>query len=97
MPYIKVRDCDIFYEDFGTGDPVLFLHSAYSRGIIAFCGQIQPFFHTYRCLMPDFRGHGRTRSVNKNWDTPTIAEDMACFLQALEIEKVHVKIGRAHV
>ncbi len=90
MPYIKVRDCDIFYEDFGTGDPVLFLHSAYSRGIIAFCGQIQPFFHTYRCLMPDFRGHGRTRSVNKNWDTPTIAEDMACFLQALEIEKVHV-------
>jgi len=90
MPYVQVRDCSIFYEDFGIGDPILFLHSSYSRGIIAFSGQIQPFFHSYRCLMPDFRGHGRTRSENRDWDTPTIADDMAGFLQALNIDKAHL-------
>ena len=90
MPRCQVGDCSIFYEDIGIGDPVLFLHSGYSRGIIAFSGQIQPFFHTYRCLLPDYRGHGRTRSIGKDWDTPTIAEDMAGFLQALGIDKVHL-------
>ncbi len=90
MPYQQVKDCSVFYEDIGTGDPVLFLHSGYSRGIIAFGGQIQPFFHTYRCLLPDFRGHGRTASENRDWDTPIIAEDMAGFLQALGIQKAHL-------
>lgn len=90
MPYQQVGDCSIFYEDFGIGDPVLFLHSSYSRGIIAFGGQTQPFSGVYRCLMPDFRGHGRTRCESKDWDTPMIAEDMAGFLRALNIEKAHL-------
>lgn len=90
MPYQMVKDCSIFYEDIGIGEPILFLHSGYSRGIIAFSGQIQPFFHFYRCLLPDFRGHGRTCSENKNWDTPKIAEDMIGFIEALGIKKVHL-------
>lgn len=90
MPYEQVGDCAIFYEDMGVGDPVLFLHSAYSRGIIAFCGQIQPFFQQYRCLLPDFRGHGRTRSKSRNWDTPTIVQDMAGLLKALGLARAHL-------
>ncbi|WP_081757150.1 alpha/beta fold hydrolase [Gorillibacterium massiliense] len=90
MPYQQVGDCSVFYEDIGIGEPILFLHSGYSRGIVAFGGQIQPFFHTYRCLLPDFRGHGRTKSACLDWDTPSIAEDMAGFLQALGIEKAHL-------
>ncbi len=90
MPTQIVGDCSIFYEDIGIGDTVLFLHSAYSRGIIAFSGQIQPFFHTYRCLLPDFRGHGRTHSENRDWDKPRIADDMAGFIHALGIERIHL-------
>ena len=90
MPCQQVKDCSIYYEDIGIGEPILFLHSGYSRGIIAFSGQIQPFFHTYRCLLPDFRGHGRTTSINRDWDTPIIAQDMAGFLRALGIEKAHL-------
>ncbi len=90
MPYLTVKDCSIYYEDIGLGEPILFLHSGYSRAIIAFSGQIQPFFHAYRCLLPDFRGHGRTISESKEWDTLIIAKDMASFLKALGIEKVHL-------
>jgi pimeloyl-ACP methyl ester carboxylesterase len=90
MPCQRVKDCSVFYEDIGIGEPILFLHSGYSRGIIAFGGQIQPFFHTYRCLLPDFRGHGRTTSESRDWDTPIIAEDMAGFLQAIGIAKAHL-------
>lgn len=90
MPYCQVKDCRIFYEDMGIGDTILFLHSGYSRGIIAFSGQIQPFFNQYRLLLPDFRGHGRTTAVNRDWDTAIIAEDMAGFIQNMGLKKVHL-------
>ena len=90
MPTCEVNDAQIFYEDIGLGDPLLFLHSSYSRGILAFGGQIQPFSQHYRCLFPDFRGHGRTRSKNLEWDTPQIAEDMAGLLRGLGIGRAHL-------
>lgn len=91
MPYQKVNDLDVFYEEIGCGEPILFLHSAYSRGILAFSGQIQPFYSAgYRCLYPDYRGHGRTICKNLEWNSDQIAEDMICFLDNLQIEKVHL-------
>lgn len=90
MPYCQVGDCNIFYEEMGSGETILFLHSGYSRGIIAFSGQIQPFFNRYRLLLPDFRGHGRTTAKNKDWDTAVIAEDMAGFIKTMGLKKVHL-------
>ena len=56
MPYIKINDLDVFYEEFGRGEPLLFHHSHFSRGLLAFSAQILPFSGSYRCLFPDFRG-----------------------------------------
>ncbi len=86
MPYQSVTGFEIFYEDIGVGPPLLFLHSHYSRSLLAFSGQIQPFSHKYRCLYPDFPGHGRTRG-GKEWNTPRAADTMAEFLAALGIDR----------
>ena len=32
MPYAQFRDLKLYYEEFGMGEPVLFLHSGFSRG-----------------------------------------------------------------
>ncbi len=40
MPYAKLDEINIFYEEFGKGEAVLFLHSVFSRGQLAFSGQI---------------------------------------------------------
>lgn len=91
MPYLKVRDLSVYYEEIGTGEPVLFLHSAYSRGILAFCGQIQPFYSAgWHCYYPDLRGHGRTRCEDLTWDSARIAEDMVVFLDELNIDKANL-------
>lgn len=91
MPVTQLGDLALYYEELGTGDPVLFLHSGYSRGILAFGGQIQPFSHPYRCLFPDFRGHGRTRCpAPVVWDSPVLARDMLAFLDALDIGRAHL-------
>lgn len=42
------------------------------------------------CLYPDFRGHGRTRCNNMKWDSAMIADDMICFLDKKQIEKVNL-------
>lgn len=90
MPYMKLKDINLYYEEFGIGEPVLFLHSGYSRGILAFSGQIQPFYKKYRCFYPDFRGHGRTTCDSLDWDSQMICDDMLAFLSALHIPKIHI-------
>lgn len=90
MPYAKLGEINIFYEEFGKGKVVLFLHSVFSRGLLAFSGQILPFSGHYRCLFPDFRGHGRTTCESLDWNSRIIADDMSDFLDALDITQAHL-------
>ncbi|MGN7760778.1 alpha/beta fold hydrolase [Paenibacillus sp. 22594] len=85
-----MSDLELFYEKMGTGEPVIFLHSAYSRGILAFASQILDFQNAYTCYFPDFRGHGRTRCANLTWSTPQLADDIAAFMEQLSIPKAHL-------
>lgn len=90
MPYAVIGELNIFYEEFGRGEVVLFLHSSFSRGLLAFSGQILPFSGHYRCLFPDFRGHGRTTCEKLDWNSRMIADDMSDFLDALEIKQANL-------
>lgn len=90
MPYARLDELNMFYEEFGKGETVLFLHSHFSRGLLAFSGQILHFSAHYRCLFPDFRGHGRTMCENLDWNSRLLADDMAKFLAALEIKNAHL-------
>ena len=90
MPYAEINGLELFYEEFGRGEAVLFLHSHFSRGLLAFSGQILPFSGRYRCLFPDFRGHGRTMCDDLSWNSRMVADDMAAFLDKLGIEKAHL-------
>lgn len=90
MPYVNCNDVRIFYEEFGKGEPVLFLHSHFSRGLLAFSGQILPFSGQYHCFFPDFRGHGRSISDSLQWNSRQIAEDMALFLGELHLPSAHL-------
>ena len=90
MPYVQLDDLEMFYEKMGIGDPVIFLHSGYSRGILAFASQMLDFQRQYTCYFPDFRGHGRTRCESLAWSTPQIANDIIRFMDALGIVKAHL-------
>lgn len=90
MPYVPIADLNLFYEKMGAGDPVLFLHSGYSRGILAFASQLLDFQKSYACYLPDFRGHGRTQCESLAWSTPRLADDMIAFMDAMRLDKAHV-------
>ena len=58
MPYAEIKGLNLYYEEFGRGETVLFLHSHFNRGLLAFSGQILPFSGRYRCLYPDLKSTG---------------------------------------
>lgn len=90
MPYLQFNNLEMYYEQMGVGEPVIFLHSGFSRGIIAFASQMLDFQKQYTCYFPDFRGHGRTRCNSLEWSTPQHAEDILSFMDQLQISKVHL-------
>ncbi len=56
----------------------------------AFEGQIKEFSEHYRCLLPDFRGHGKTKCESLEWNSRMLADDMADFLDILNLESAHI-------
>ncbi|MFD0698779.1 alpha/beta fold hydrolase [Paenibacillus sp. GCM10027628] len=90
MPYIQFKDLDVYYEKMGIGEPIIFLHSGYSKGILAFASQLLDFQKNYTCYYPDFRGHGRTKCDSLEWSTPQLVEDTIDFFDALNISKAHI-------
>jgi pimeloyl-ACP methyl ester carboxylesterase len=90
MPYAAFSDLDMYYEALGVGEALIFLHSGYSRGILAFSCQMLDFQQSFTCYFPDFRGHGRTRCERLDWDTPRLAQDLLGFMDCLGLERVHL-------
>lgn len=85
-----MNDLNLFYEKVGVGDPLIFLHSAYSRGILAFSCQLLDFQQRYTCYLPDFRGHGQTGCDSLEWSTPQLAEDIIAWMDILNIQQAHL-------
>nr|AYM52583.1 non-heme chloroperoxidase [Aetherobacter sp.] len=89
MSTITTRDgTQIFYKDFGSGQPVLFSHGwplssdAWDRQIVFF-GQ-----HGYRVVAHDRRSHGRS---DQTWDGNTMdqyADDLAEVIEKLDLKDI---------
>jgi len=96
MPYVTVgkengANIDIYYKDWGTGQPVVFSHG-WPLSSDAF--EDQMFFLTergYRCIAHDRRGHGRSSQPWNGNDMDTYADDLAKLVEALSLkDAVHV-------
>jgi non-heme chloroperoxidase len=96
MPYVTIgkengANIDIYYKDWGTGQPVVFSHG-WPLSADAF--EDQMFFLTergYRCIAHDRRGHGRSSQPWSGNDMDTYADDLAKLVEALSLkDAVHV-------
>ena len=90
MPYLRISQAEIYFEEIGAGEPVVFLHNSFSRGILGFGAQMALFQQKYRCLFPDLRGHGRTTSSRDGWTVPGLADDLPEMLDGWGIERTHL-------
>src|SRR4051812_24517511 len=92
MSIITTKDgTEIFYKDWGTGQPVVFSHG---WPLNADAWDEQLFFlasHGYRAIAHDRRGHGRSSQPWTGNEMDTYADDLAALAEALDLrEAVHV-------
>ncbi|HVN24458.1 MAG TPA: alpha/beta hydrolase [Syntrophorhabdales bacterium] len=92
MTTITTKDStQIYYKDWGTGQPVVFSHG---WPLSADAWEDQMFFlasRGYRCIAHDRRGHGRSSQPWNGNDMDTYADDLAELVEKLDLKNaVHV-------
>jgi non-heme chloroperoxidase len=92
MTTITTKDkTQIYYKDWGKGQPVVFSHG---WPLTADAWEDQMIFlanRGYRCIAHDRRGHGRSSQPSNGNDMDTYADDLAALVEALDVRNaIHV-------
>ncbi|MBQ9868697.1 MAG: alpha/beta hydrolase [Ruminococcus sp.] len=90
MPFQKLQTADLYYETFGIGEPVIFIHGSLSNGNETFQKQIPFFQSSYRCISIDLRCHGKSKGDFTGLNTEILSEDIIEFMDMLGISKAHL-------
>lgn len=80
----------LYSESFGTGEPIVFLHSGLQTGLTDFEYQRDYFKDHYQVIVPDLRGHGNSVSDDLGNFFEDSANDLAKTLESLDIENAHI-------
>jgi non-heme chloroperoxidase len=89
MPFIQTDDgTRLFYKDWGTGQPVLFVHG-WVLGADMWEYQMAPLAaQGLRCIAYDLRGAGRSDQPGHGYDPDTLAGDLAAVIRQLDLQQV---------
>lgn len=90
MPYIKVRDTNLFYQERGSGPLAVFLHG-FMMDHTLWLNQIEDLSTKRRSVTVDQRGFGRSDPIAADiLDLDEYADDVAALIGALGEEKADI-------
>jgi pimeloyl-ACP methyl ester carboxylesterase len=89
MPTVPVDDAELYYEEEGEGEPLLFVHGLGSSSRDWF-EQVPHFADRYRVITCDLRGHGRSSVTRGPYRMAGFARDVAVLLRRLDAAPAHV-------
>jgi non-heme chloroperoxidase len=89
MPYFKTSTgIKIFYRDWGTGKPVVFL-SGWALSSRQWQHQMYQFCqHGYRCIAYDRRGHGLSDDSGGGYDYDSLSLDLFDLIKHLDLNNI---------
>jgi pimeloyl-ACP methyl ester carboxylesterase len=87
--YTVANGVPIYYEEYGSGEPLLLLHGN-SESIIGFNKQIPELSKYFRVIAIDTRGQGKSKEDGKKYSYDLFAEDMNALLDCLRLDSVNV-------
>src|SRR5258708_38145659 len=89
MPRIFANGRHLFYEEFGAGEPLIFLIGL-GGDHRAFSVPVRYFGARYRTLALDARDVGQSDRAVAPYTTADLADDVGGLLSALQLPKAHV-------
>ncbi|MBE6050274.1 MAG: alpha/beta hydrolase [Clostridium sp.] len=87
--YIKCNSANIYYEVYGTGETILFLHGN-GEDLTYFKPQIDYFKDKYKLVLIDSRGHGKSSFGNEGLTLDLMCDDVFQVLDKLNLNNVNI-------
>jgi 3-oxoadipate enol-lactonase len=89
MSTATVGSLDVYYEEHGSGDPLLLIMGL-AADSTAWMFQVPDFAQHYRTIVFDNRGVGRTSKPAGPYTIHEMADDAAGLLDVLDVRRAHV-------
>jgi pimeloyl-ACP methyl ester carboxylesterase len=89
MPVVEAAGLTINYDVQGEGEPLLLIpYTSADHACYAF--QLPAYTEHFRCISVDLPGSGESSKPAGPYSTATQADQLAAFLDAIEVERAHV-------
>ncbi|GKZ14033.1 alpha/beta hydrolase [Haladaptatus sp. T7] len=85
MPYEQCNGADLYFEDEGSGTPLVFLPGVMT-GVRFFTHQLGDLSDDYRTVALDYRGHGRSEKTETGHTVAQYASDLDAFLDRRDFD-----------
>ena len=91
MPYIQSDGARLYYEEAGTGTPIVFCHE-FSGDLWSWEKQIQHFSRHYRCIAFNARGYppSEVPKSPSRYSHEHAVDDVAVVMRHLGLKKAHI-------
>ena len=89
MPFAKLKDVELYYEDTGDGYPILLGHGGFSD-VTEWDPQVDALSQNYRVIRYDRRGCGRSTPVDVPQRSELWVEDMKQLMDSLGLEQSYL-------
>jgi pimeloyl-ACP methyl ester carboxylesterase len=87
--YKNIRGFNMYYEIYGSGEPLLFIHGNGGSINNFFC-QIPYFSKTYKVIAADSRAQGKSADASDSLSYEMMADDFSVLLDSLHIDSCYV-------
>src|SRR5258707_14191961 len=85
--YVLVNGLEMYYEIYGTGQPLVLLHGNLSTIGTSFGKVLPALAATRRVIAVEQQGHGHTADIDRPFSIGQWAQDTAALLRPLKIEQ----------
>jgi 3-oxoadipate enol-lactonase len=93
MPHIQRDGVKVYYESFGQGLPIVFLHP-WSTNRYIWANQLMEFARRHQCVVVDHRGHGLSDKPAGGYGMGEMAADVVAILDDAGIDRA-VLVGNS--
>src|SRR5438477_8729822 len=88
MPNARIGDAEIYYEEAGSGPPLLLVPGLGGQGAF-WAKQIADFSRDFRVIVHDHRGTGKSTWSKITYSVDQMADDVLKLMDALGVASAH--------